>query len=77
MIDLYTATTPNGQKIHIMLEETGLPYRTHWVAINLSGRMRSAQDLEPVYTSDLIPTPNSLPASSSQSQRYSPELRGR
>lgn len=34
MIDLYTAATPNGQKIHIMLEETGLPYRAHWVNIN-------------------------------------------
>ena len=31
MIDLYTSATPNGQKIHIMLEETGLAYREHWV----------------------------------------------
>ncbi len=31
MIDLYTSATPNGQKIHIMLEETGLAYRLHWV----------------------------------------------
>lgn len=34
MIDLYTAATPNGQKIHIMLEECGLPYRSHWVDLN-------------------------------------------
>jgi GST-like protein len=27
MIDLYTWTTPNGRKVSIMLEETGLPYR--------------------------------------------------
>ncbi len=27
MIDLYTWPTPNGHKVHIMLEETGLPYR--------------------------------------------------
>src|SRR5918999_1034077 len=27
MIDLYTWPTPNGHKIHIMLEETGTPYR--------------------------------------------------
>ena len=27
MIDLYTWTTPNGYKISIMLEETGLPYK--------------------------------------------------
>ena len=33
MIDLYTAATPNGQKIHIMLEEAGLPYREHWLDI--------------------------------------------
>lgn len=26
MIDLYSAATPNGHKISIMLEETGLPY---------------------------------------------------
>jgi GST-like protein len=26
MIDLYTWPTPNGHKIHIMLEETGMPY---------------------------------------------------
>ena len=34
MIDLYTAATPNGQKIHIMLEEAGLAYRTRWVSID-------------------------------------------
>ena len=27
MIDLYTWPTPNGHKVHIMLEECGLPYR--------------------------------------------------
>ena len=27
MIDLYTASTPNGIKASIMLEEIGLPYR--------------------------------------------------
>lgn len=29
MIDLYSWTTPNGHKIHIMLAETGLAYRAH------------------------------------------------
>ena len=33
MIDLYSAATPNGQKIHIMLEEVGLPYRVTWISI--------------------------------------------
>ena len=34
MIDLYTSATPNGQKIHIMLEECALAYRTHWIDID-------------------------------------------
>ncbi len=33
MIDLYTWTTPNGRKVSIMLEETGLPYRAHAIDI--------------------------------------------
>jgi GST-like protein len=33
MIELYTWPTPNGHKIHIMLEETGLPYRVHPIDI--------------------------------------------
>ncbi|GMV00967.1 MAG: glutathione S-transferase N-terminal domain-containing protein [Burkholderiaceae bacterium] len=33
MIDLYTWPTPNGHKIHIMLEECGLPYAVHPVDI--------------------------------------------
>jgi GSH-dependent disulfide-bond oxidoreductase len=33
MIDLYTWPTPNGHKIHIMLEECGLPYRVHAIDI--------------------------------------------
>jgi GST-like protein len=33
MIDLYTWTTPNGHKIHIMLEETGLDYTAHPINI--------------------------------------------
>ena len=33
MIDLYTWTTPNGRKVSIMLEETGLPYEVHAVDI--------------------------------------------
>ena len=33
MIELYTWPTPNGQKIHIALEELGLPYTVHAVNI--------------------------------------------
>ena len=34
MIDLYTWPPPNGHKIHIMLEETGLPYNVIPIDIN-------------------------------------------
>jgi len=33
MIELYTWPTPNGHKIHIMLEEAAIPYRVHSVNI--------------------------------------------
>lgn len=33
MIDVYSTATPNGHKVHIMLEECGLPYRTHHIDI--------------------------------------------
>jgi GST-like protein len=34
MIDLYTAPTPNGWKVSIALEELGLPYTVHPVALD-------------------------------------------
>lgn len=34
MINLYTWSTPNGRKVSIMLEETGLRYTVHAVDIN-------------------------------------------
>ncbi|MBS38412.1 MAG: glutathione S-transferase [Thiotrichales bacterium] len=34
MIELHSAATPNGQKIHIMLRETGLDYRVTMVDID-------------------------------------------
>jgi GST-like protein len=33
MIEVYSWPTPNGHKVHIMLEECGLPYRAHAVDI--------------------------------------------
>ncbi|HVE89793.1 MAG TPA: glutathione S-transferase N-terminal domain-containing protein [Burkholderiaceae bacterium] len=33
MIDLYSWPTPNGHKVHIMLEECALPYRVHAIDI--------------------------------------------
>lgn len=43
MIDLHTWGTPNGRKVSIMLEETGLPYRVHPVDIT------KGQQHEPAY----------------------------
>jgi GST-like protein len=34
MIELYTWPTPNGHKVHIMLEETGLAYNVHPIDIS-------------------------------------------
>ena len=34
MIEVYSWPTPNGHKVHIMLEECGLPYRAHAVDIS-------------------------------------------
>jgi GST-like protein len=33
MIDVYSWPTPNGHKVHIMLEECGLPYQAHPINI--------------------------------------------
>lgn len=41
MIDLYTASTPNGWKASIILEETGLPYELH--ALKL-GELQQKED---------------------------------
>ncbi len=40
MIDLYTWPTPNGHKIHIMLEECKLPYRVHAVNIGTGDQFK-------------------------------------
>lgn len=40
MIDLYTWATPNGHKIHIMLEECALPYTAHAIDIGAGDQFR-------------------------------------
>jgi GST-like protein len=40
MIDLYSWATPNGHKIHIMLEETGLPYAVHPINIGAGDQFK-------------------------------------
>ncbi len=59
MIELYTAGTPNGRKVSIMLEEIGLPYTVHpldfskleqkaesYLKINPNGRIPAIIDRE-------------------------------
>jgi GST-like protein len=40
MIDAYSWATPNGHKVHIMLEETGLEYRVHAVDIGAGDQFK-------------------------------------
>ncbi len=40
MIDVYTWPTPNGHKVHIMLEECGLPYRAHPIDIGAGDQFK-------------------------------------
>jgi GST-like protein len=40
MIDVYSAATPNGHKVHIMLEECGLPYRVQYVDIGAGDQFK-------------------------------------
>ena len=54
MIDAYTWPTPNGHKVHIMLEECELPYRVHAVDIG------KGQQFEPDFLK--ISPNNKIPA---------------
>lgn len=42
MIDLYTAATPNGYKISIMLEELGIEYRVHTIDLSEKEQKKTA-----------------------------------
>jgi GSH-dependent disulfide-bond oxidoreductase len=53
MIDLYTWPTPNGHKVHIMLEETGIPYRVH--PINIGAGEQFAPDFLKISPNNKMP----------------------
>lgn len=53
MIDLYYWTTPNGHKITIFLEETGLPYRI--IPVNISKGEQFKSDFLAVSPNNRIP----------------------
>jgi GST-like protein len=53
MIELYSWPTPNGQKIHIALEETGLPYQT--MPVNISAGEQFAAEFLAINPNHRIP----------------------
>jgi len=53
MIDLYTAATPNGWKISILLEELGLPYTVH--PIDLSSGAQKEKPFTDINPNGRIP----------------------
>ncbi|MCB2063563.1 MAG: glutathione S-transferase N-terminal domain-containing protein [Novosphingobium sp.] len=68
MIELYTAATPNGWKVSVMLEECGLPYEAHkidlgkgeqrspeFLAISPNGRIPAIVDTDPAGGGDPVP----------------------
>ena len=53
MIDLYTWGTPNGRKVSIMLEESGLPYQVH--AVNILNNEQFESDFLKISPNNKIP----------------------
>jgi GST-like protein len=53
MLELYSWTTPNGDKLHIMLEELGLPYRV--IPVNLGAGEQNAPEFRAINPNGKIP----------------------
>jgi GST-like protein len=53
MVEVYSWPTPNGHKVHIMLEECGLPYRVHPVDIGTGAQF--APDFLAISPNNKIP----------------------
>ena len=53
MIDIYSWPTPNGHKVQIMLEETGLEYRAH--AVNIGAGEQFKADFLAISPNNKIP----------------------
>jgi GSH-dependent disulfide-bond oxidoreductase len=53
VIDLYTWTTPNGRKVSIMLEETGLPHRV--MPVDITDRQQFDPDFLKISPNNKIP----------------------
>ncbi len=52
-IDVYSWPTPNGHKVHILLEECGLPYRAH--PVNIGKGEQFASDFLAISPNNKIP----------------------
>src|ERR1043165_3852516 len=53
MIDVYRWPTPNGHKVHIMLEECGLPYRA--TAVDIGAGAQFAPEFLAISPNNKIP----------------------
>ncbi|WP_339502695.1 glutathione S-transferase family protein [Pseudomonas silesiensis] len=53
MIDLYTAATPNGHKVSIVLEELSLPYRVH--ALSFDKKEQKSEEFLKINPNGRIP----------------------
>jgi GST-like protein len=53
VIDFYTWTTPNGRKVSIMLEESGLPYRT--IPVDITNDEQFAPEFLKISPGNMIP----------------------
>ena len=53
MIEVYSWATPNGHKVHIMLEECGLPYRA--IAVDIGTGAQFAPDFLAISPNNKIP----------------------
>ncbi|CAH0276203.1 MULTISPECIES: glutathione S-transferase family protein [Pseudomonas] len=53
MIDLYTAATPNGHKVSIVLEELGLPYTVH--ALSFDKKEQKSEEFLKINPNGRIP----------------------
>jgi GST-like protein len=53
MIEVYSWPTPNGHKVHILLEECGIPYRVH--AVNISAGEQFAPEFLAISPNNKIP----------------------
>ena len=67
MIEVYSWPTPNGHKVHIMLEECGLPYRA--IPVNIGSGAQFAPDFLAISPKNKVPAitdpdgPDGLPIS--------------